>query len=1253
MAALKVITYNVRGINSPIKRKKIIGQLKKESCHIAYLQETHLSDIEHDKLKASWVHHVYYSSHQSGRKRGVAILIHKQVNFTLNSTFKDSSGRYILVNGSIDGMEVSLLNVYAPNNSEPNFMRNIFSNVLRQSTGVLLLGGDFNCVMSPHMDRQPSSNGQLSPMNRTLKHFIAELELIDVWRSRFPHQKDFTFYSQRHSSYSRIDLFFTTKAEEHRIEDIKILPITISDHAPLTLSWNLGQTKNIKYWRLNASLLNDKEFREFIHAELEEYLCLNATPGMSPLILWDCAKAFLRGRIISFACAKRKKKEARQKEILDKITILEQQHKKKPTSKLLNELNQLRGELDTLLTGKIEASLRFLKQKFYENGNKASRLLAIRLKKQQSANTIQKIRSGKDMITKPAKIAECFVNYYKALYENTDTCKDSHSITDFLKNINLKTMPEDLAKQLDEPIRIQEITETISQLKPNKSPGPDGFINEFYRIFIDKISPLLLKAYHHALQTEKMAPSWNDATIVVIHKEGKDPTNCQSYRPISLLNADLRILTTILARRLSKIVTNIINPDQTGFMTGRHYSDNVRRLVNLISFSKSFKQEAMILSLDAQKAFDRVSWQYLFHTLTRFQFGPNFIKWTKILYSNPLAAVRVNGTISGRFSLERGCRQGCSLSPLLFNISLEPLAQLIRDDEDIKGVTIMGEQHKLSIYADDVLLYLSDISTTIPHLKQLILKYGFLSGYKVNMDKTLAMDICDNIPQIVKDTSGFKWPKDGIKYLGIQIPPNLANLYNVNYKVTIEKIRKDLERWTVLPLSIMGRIESIRMNILPKLLYLFQMLPINISNSTFKDLDKLFSQFIWQGKRSRIKFNILKLPKSQGGLNIPNLRYYFWAAQLRPMVVWMQDQSNTQWLNIEKSLCDKPLGALPFSGFALKDVEIGEWSSATIKIWKKIQQCLDLPKDLSALSSIACLQGFTPSLLNSGFSRWSNFGITKLFHLLGKGQLKSFEQLNQEFHLPHSESFRYLQIKSFISKHKDFKKVIKPSPFEELLIKIHKGYKLSKSISQFYKILSSTDINNTLHIKTKWGDETHSSISDEMWEDICSEAHLVTCSNLWREFKWKTITRFFRTPAITAKYKPGNTDTCWRYCGTDIGHHTHIFWTCPIIETFWNDIFTAIGDVFNRPFAKDVSFAILGAIPDGFQGKDNKYLLRILLTAALKCITIKWLKADPPTFSMWIDKVKEIHKMEEITYSLRLKKEMFIKRWSPAGALLC
>lgn len=100
-------------------------------------------------------------------------------------------------------------------------------------------------------------------------------------------------------------------------------------------------------------------------------------------------------------------------------------------------------------------------------------------------------------------------------------------------------------------------------------------------------------------------------------------------------------------------------------------------------------------------------------------------------------------------------------------------------------ILINKEEHKLSLYADDVILYLTETTSTIPHLKRLISQYRSYSGYKDNVDKTVAMIINGGIPQSLKLQSGFRWPKEGIKYLGIYIPQTLQNLYEANYSKII------------------------------------------------------------------------------------------------------------------------------------------------------------------------------------------------------------------------------------------------------------------------------------------------------------------------------------------------------------------------------------------------------------------------------------------------------------------------------------
>ncbi len=124
--------------------------------------------------------------------------------------------------------------------------------------------------------------------------------------------------------------------------------------------------------------------------------------------------------------------------------------------------------------------------------------------------------------------------------------------------------------------------------------------------------------------------------------------------------------------------------------------------------------DSIVISLDAEKAFDRVEWPYLFSTLETLGLREIFINWVKLLYDNPSSAVLTNGTRSSYFRLGRGTRQGRPLSPLLFTVTIEPLAEVIRYTSSVTGISVGNKTHKISLYADDVLLFLTNPDVSIP-----------------------------------------------------------------------------------------------------------------------------------------------------------------------------------------------------------------------------------------------------------------------------------------------------------------------------------------------------------------------------------------------------------------------------------------------------------------------------------------------------------------------------------------------------------
>lgn len=168
---------------------------------------------------------------------------------------------------------------------------------------------------------------------------------------------------------------------------------------------------------------------------------------------------------------------------------------------------------------------------------------------------------------------------------------------------------------------------------------------------------MLRNCFNYVLMGGEIPISWGRAIISVIPKAGKDVTECGSYRPISVLNIDYRLFTSILAKRLENILPDLIDTDQTGFVKNRESRDNVLRVLHLIENINKKDKEAVVVSLDAEKAFDSVRWDYLYLTLRRFGFNDQVVKCLKSLYRSPTARIKINGNLSDTIKLERGCRQ--------------------------------------------------------------------------------------------------------------------------------------------------------------------------------------------------------------------------------------------------------------------------------------------------------------------------------------------------------------------------------------------------------------------------------------------------------------------------------------------------------------------------------------------------------------------------------------------------------------------
>ena len=297
-------------------------------------------------------------------------------------------------------------------------------------------------------------------------------------------------------------------------------------------------------------------------------------------------------------------------------------------------------------------------------------------------------------------------------------------------------LSENDANSLEGCLTINEISKALKAMKNQKCPGIDGFPADFFKVFWAKLKFFVLRSLNCGYNTGQMSISLRQCIISCLPKGDKPRQFFKNWRPISLLSVVYKIASSALAARLRTVLHNLISNTQSGFMSNRFIGENTRLIYDIIHYANSNQKPGLLMLIDFRKAFDSVSWKFLYSILTIFGFKDSFCKWIKVLNTNVSAAILQYGTLSEFFNIECGCRQGDPISAYLFILCAQIMFLLIVNDKNLKGISVNGNEFKISHFADDTTLILDGSRSTLLAALNVLEVFGNMSGLKVNMDKT-------------------------------------------------------------------------------------------------------------------------------------------------------------------------------------------------------------------------------------------------------------------------------------------------------------------------------------------------------------------------------------------------------------------------------------------------------------------------------------------------------------------------------------
>ena len=653
--------------------------------------------------------------------------------------------------------------------------------------------------------------------------------------------------------------------------------------------------------------------------------------------------------------------------------------------------------------------------------------------------------------------------------------------------------------------------------------------------------------------------------------------------------------------------------------------------------------------IDFEKAFDSLSWKFLYKTLKFFGYSENFLNWIK-LFNNEITAYVVQcGFLSKPIKIERGCRQGDPISAYLFLIGAEILTRLIQGNPHIKGVNIEGIELKMTQFADDTTLILDGTQHSLQSALNTLEIYGNYSGLKMNKEKTKVIWIGQkrHSKDKLNVSVNLEWGSTRFTLLGIDFSTNLSEIIEYNYEKALEKIKRLVGVWGCRYLTPLGKITIIKTNLISQCVHLMSTLPK--LESFLNKLNSILYKFLWNGKPDKVMRSTSILRFNQGGLKMVDI-YKFDKALKVNWIRKLLNHPNTQWSRLINVLFKDIDKVISFGDQYYKTLPTKPLNSFWINVlndWISLTKSQKI-ENYSHLVRSCIWYNTNISKIPLFFADWHKKGIYIISDLFDdNGNLLSLKDLNSKFGFK-ANILNYYTIKAkielFISRYKRYERcsIARPTYPRHLdeIIRSKQGSKI------FYDTYNNQEVQNcTPKCENLWASTVQQQnlniVIKERWSLIYQICFFSVLDNNMIWFQYRILNKILGTKSYLKKLKIKTEDIC-TFCNAAEENLDHLFCQCREVSPLWENVEEWIKNKLRINITLTTSIQLLGYLI-----KDQHFWpLNLILMTTRKYIFWCSKNSFKPNIYLLQKEIKKTFLEQETLSKINSRQAQFNKRWN-------